>query len=159
MLTLRGWNQRYRVTPPLRGCSKPRHAHTVESPAITSPALQPNLNQPQRRSPRPNPAQQPVEPAPQPPVQDEPIISPPIAEQILEDEDNIVIIPISHLEANSTLELPQAMTPEKLSECAKITMAPPVSRQPLAFPSLQHSRLAPAGRTEGTYPIGAALTY
>jgi hypothetical protein len=36
-------------------------------------------------------------------------------------------------------------------------MAPHISRQPLAFPNLQHSRLVPAGTTKGTSQIGAAV--
>ena len=58
------------------------------------------------------------------------------------------------------MELPHAITPEELQGCAKIPMAPPSSRQPLAF---QHSQLPHAGRTESTSPISetaaTALTY
>mgnify|MGYP006198298991 CR=1 FL=1 len=60
------------------------------------------------------------------------------------------------LEPNSPLELPHAMTPEELQGCAKIPMVPLSSRQPLAFPYLQHSRLSHAGRTE---TAATALTY
>jgi hypothetical protein len=65
-------------------------------------------------------------------------------------------------EANSPLELPRAMTPEELRGCAKIPMAPPISRQPLAFPNLQHSRLPHAAVTGPRLPTAAAaaaLTY
>jgi hypothetical protein len=69
---------------------------------------------------------------------------------------HIRVRPYYLLEPNSPLELPRAMTPAELRGCAKIPMAPPISRQPLAFPIHQHSRLADAPRPGLQLPPTAA---
>ena len=68
---------------------------------------------------------------------------------------HIRVRPYYLLEPNSPLELPRAMTPEELRGCAKIPMAPTVSRQPLAFTN-QHSRLPDGIRPALRHPSGAA---
>jgi hypothetical protein len=68
---------------------------------------------------------------------------------------HIRVRPYYLLEPNSPIELPRAMTPEELRGCAKTPMAPPLTRQPLAFP-FQHSRLPDAPRPSLTSPTGAA---
>jgi hypothetical protein len=68
---------------------------------------------------------------------------------------HIRVRPYYLLEPNSPLELPRAMTPAELRGCAKTPMALPTSRQPLAFPYHQHSRLSDADKTH-RIPTGAA---
>jgi hypothetical protein len=68
---------------------------------------------------------------------------------------HIRVRPYYLLEPNSPLELPRAMTPAELRGCAKTPMALPTSRQPLAFPYHQHSRLSDTDKTH-RIPTGAA---
>lgn len=59
-------------------------------------------------------------------------------------------------ESSSPSLLPRAMTPEELRGCARMPMAPPLSRQPLAFPNSQHFQQPLTSRPEDTSPITAA---
>jgi hypothetical protein len=71
---------------------------------------------------------------------------------------HIRVRPYYLLEPTIPLELPRAMTPDELRGCAKIPMALPTSRQPLAFPYHQHSRLPDAGKTHQVPAVAIAAT-
>jgi hypothetical protein len=70
---------------------------------------------------------------------------------------HIQIRPFYLHEPTSPLILPRAPTPEELRGCAKIPMATPISRQPLAFSERQPFRLPLTRRPEGTQPAPIAL--
>jgi hypothetical protein len=70
---------------------------------------------------------------------------------------HIQICPYYLHEPSSPLILPCAPTPEELRGCAKIPMATPISRQPLAFTKRQPFRLPLTCRPEGTQPAPIAV--